>query len=71
MSDKYIGELVARIDERTANMEKRQLEEIEKREKLVDRVNSLENWRNVLVGFHGAAASAITGIGIFIGNKHK
>lgn len=69
-TDKF-GELVARIDERTANMERRQLEEISKREKLVERVDALENWRNYILGAHAAGIAALSILGISVKAKHQ
>lgn len=68
-SDK-MGELLSRIDERTANMAIIQKDEIEKREKLAVRVESLEGWRNILVGAHAAVMSGLGAVGIYIKAKH-
>lgn len=70
MDSKDMGYLLSRIDERTMNMEKRQLDEIEKREKLTVRVESLEGWRNILVGAHAAVMSGLGAVGIYIKAKH-
>lgn len=69
MDSKDMGYLLSRIDERTMNMEKRQLDEIEKREKLTVRVESLEGWRNILVGAHAAVMSGLGAVGIYIKAK--
>lgn len=42
--------LLSRIDERTKNIEARQLEEIGERKDLDKRIDVLENWRNFIVG---------------------
>lgn len=70
MASDKIGELVARIDERTANMERRQLEEITRREKIVERVDSLENWRNYILGAHAAAIAVLSSVGLYAKSKH-
>lgn len=70
MDSKSLGELVVRIDERTANMEKRQLEEIGNREKLSGRVEALESWRNYLVGAHAAVVAALSAVGIYVKAKN-
>lgn len=50
MDPKLMGEVIARIDERTEIMSKRQDEEIKAREKLDGRVSSLETWQSRLAG---------------------
>lgn len=71
MANDKFGELIARIDERTANMEKRQIEEISRREKLVERIDSLENWRNYILGAHAAGVAALSILGISIKARHQ
>lgn len=71
MDSKEMGELLSRIDERTEFMSLRQSEEIEKREKLVLRVESLEGWRNILVGAHAAVTAAMAGVGLYVKVKHQ
>lgn len=70
MDSSLMGELLSRIDERTKNMESRQIEEIEKRESLAVRVASLETWRNYLVGAHSAVVAALSAVGIYV-KAHK
>ena len=70
MDNRDMGELLVRIDERTANMASIQKDEIEKREKLSVRVESLEGWRNILVGAHAAVVSGLGAIGIYV-KAHK
>lgn len=43
-------QLLSRIDERTQNIESRQLEEIDERKEIGKRVDVLENWRNFILG---------------------
>ena len=70
MDSRDMGELLSLIDERTQNMEKRQLDEIVKRESLATRVESLETWRNYLVGAHSAVVAALSAVGIYV-KAHK
>lgn len=71
MDSKDMGELLSRIDERTEFMSLRQSEEIKKSEDLVKRVESLEGWRNILVGAHAAIMSSLGAIGFYAKVNHK
>lgn len=70
MDSKEMGELLSRIDERTEFMSLRQAEEIKKTESILVRVESLEGWRNLLVGVHTTVGSALGAIGLYMRSKH-
>lgn len=59
MDPKLMGELIVRIDERTANIAKRQEEEIKERKDLSNRLDILESWKNKLVGAYVLLAGAV------------
>lgn len=66
MDSKAMGEAIARIDERTENLVKRQDEEIRERKTLGTRIDSLETWRNGLAGAWAAISLIVALIGYAI-----
>lgn len=59
MKDEH-HEILARIDERTHNIERRQTEEILRLDKFHDRLSVLENFKNYMVGAWALAGFALT-----------